>query len=136
MVRAGRGRAGARARFAEGRTVAGQFANKSDPYLALFAARLSRWLTCRGPCALPGVSPTEAGRGGAGQHRGARIAADNPAEAERVLESDRQPPGAWAGILRRCQKMAEVDPVVRWGSPSRPRVHSTGATHCSSWLSG
>ena len=100
----------ARTLFAEARTVAGQFADKSDPYLALFAARLSR-------VDLPGA--LRIAEGIADQERAeevlaniaGRIAADNPAEAERVLDRIANPLGRWAGIRRCCPKMAAVDPV-------------------------
>jgi hypothetical protein len=100
----------ARALFAEGRTVADGFANKSDPILGLFAMRLAH-------VDLPGALRIAEGiavkerREEALSNIAARIAAENPAEAERVLNRIADPLGRIAGIWRGCQKMAAVDPA-------------------------
>ena len=71
--------------FAEARTVAGQFANKSDPYLALFAARLSRVHLPGALRIAEGIADKERAEEVLANIAG-RIAADNPAAAERVLD--------------------------------------------------
>jgi hypothetical protein len=100
----------ARALFAEARAVADQFANKSDPILGHFAARLSH-------VDLPGA--LRIAEGIADQERredalgniAARIAAESPAEVEGILGRIRNPLGRIPGTFRACQKMAAVDPA-------------------------
>ena len=125
----------ARALFAEGRTVAGQFANKSDPYLALFAARLSRVNLPEALRIAEGIADKQRAEEVLA-NIAARIAADNPAEAERGPGSDRQPPGALGRHLARRPEDGRGRPGSCAGSPSTPRVHSTGPTRCSSSRSG
>ena len=122
----------ARTLFAEGRTLANHLADKSDPFLGLFAARLSR-------VDLPGALAIVQGMANKQQADEAlgniavRIAAENPAEAEQVLRRIDNPLGRIGGICRACRSMAAIDPARADGSPSWPRGRSTAPMRsCSS----
>jgi hypothetical protein len=100
----------ARALFAEARAVADGFANKSDPILGLFAARLSH-LDLPGALRIAEGIADQDRRDDALGNIAARIAAENPAEVEGVLGRIPNPLGRIPGTFRACQKMAAVDPA-------------------------
>jgi hypothetical protein len=100
----------ARTLFAESRTLAGQFADKSDPILGLFAARLSR-VDMAGALGIVQGMANKQQADEALANIAVRIAADNPAEAEHILRRIENPLGRVGGICRACLSMAASDPA-------------------------
>jgi Carboxypeptidase regulatory-like domain len=96
--------------LAEGRTLAGQFADKSSPIRGLFAIRLARVDLPAALAIVNDQTDKERADGYLG-NIAARLAVDNPAEAERILDRIDNSLGRTAGTLRICHKMAAVDPV-------------------------
>jgi hypothetical protein len=100
----------ARALFAEGRELAGQFADKSAPHLGYFAARLARVDLPGALRIAEGIADRERREEALG-NMAARIAAESPADVEGVLDRIREPRNRVPGTYRACQKMAAVDPA-------------------------
>ena len=101
----------ARNLFALGRTLADQFADKSSFIRGLFAVRLSRVDL---PAALAIVKEVRGARQAEclGEIAG-RLAALNPAEAERIVDGINDPLVRVDATLRICLRMATVDPAAR-----------------------
>jgi len=114
----------AKALFAEGRTLVGQLAVKSDQIRGSFAIRLSRVDL---PAALAMVQEIP-DKQQAGEYLGeiaGRLGADNPALAERILSRIDDPLARVEGTLRICLRMAAVDPA----RARRIAGQSQGAIH-------
>jgi len=118
----------AKALFAEGRTLAGQLAGKSDQIQGLFAVRLSRVDL---PAALAIVTAIP-DKQRAGEYLGeiaGRLGADDPALAEQILGRIEDPLARVEGTLRICLRMAAVDPARarRIAGQTQGAIHRTQA---------